>query len=110
MTCLLTNRYDIFTQPQEPDQRMSETMWAEMQGIVQWANLSLDAIHGILVYLVIRGSGKIKTLVQQLPLGPATTSEDAVLFMMDKLSVFLPSSQSVTEESRKLVKFLLLVQ
>merc|ERR1712032_33533 len=63
ITCaflLLHNRYESFVSGQSNEARMGDAQWGEWQRFATWCDLSQERVHAMVVFLAIRGLGKVK--------------------------------------------------
>lgn len=87
---LWKDRYDIFTQPQAPNVKLRPEQWQELQDLVNWIDPDLEQIQAVLVLLAIRGLGKSKSVLQQMP-RHNRRPEKAVLHLMESQKNVVPS-------------------
>lgn len=87
---LWKDRYDLFTQPQAPNVKLRPEQWQELQDLVSWIDPDLEQIQAVLVLLAIRGLGKSKSVLQQMP-RDNRRPEKAVLHLMDSQKNVVPS-------------------
>ena len=85
LLALLHNRYDIFTEPQAPAVRLRADQWKELQGIVKLISTTHSQVHAVLVLLSIRGLGKSKAVLNQVPRS-MKRPERAVVHLMTESS------------------------
>lgn len=102
--CLVGGRYEAFVCPQEPARRMTRELWAELQSFGLWGADDEHALHGVLVFLVVRGLGKSKSFASLVPPEQRTTPESIVMHAMGDLPGLLPSAQELSEEAVELVR------
>eukprot|EP00929_Paragymnodinium_shiwhaense_P105413 TRINITY_DN70415_c0_g1_i1.p1 TRINITY_DN70415_c0_g1~~TRINITY_DN70415_c0_g1_i1.p1 ORF type:complete len:1419 (+),score=263.10 TRINITY_DN70415_c0_g1_i1:85-4341(+) len=82
--------YEDFTRHQPEAVRLSRTEWREMRNFLAWADLSRDKFTAALVWLVIRGLGKVKLLQTLSPVGERSP-EQTVMNIMDTCPRLVPS-------------------
>jgi len=87
---LWKDRYEIFTQPQAPNVKLRPEQWQELQDLIKWIDPDLEQIHAVLVLLAIRGLGKSKSVLQQMP-RHSRRPEKAVLHLMESQKNVVPS-------------------
>ncbi|CAK9008195.1 Potassium/sodium hyperpolarization-activated cyclic nucleotide-gated channel 4 (Hyperpolarization-activated cation channel 4) (HAC-4), partial [Durusdinium trenchii] len=87
---LLKDRYDIFTKPQAPNVKLRAEQWHELQELVRWIEPDFEQIHAVMVLLAVRGLGKSKSVLQQMP-RHMRRPEKAVLFLMESQKNVVPS-------------------
>ena len=90
LLALLHDRYDIFTQPQAPGVRLREDQWRELQDIVALTSSTIPQVHAVLVLLSIRGLGKSKAVLNQVPRS-MKRPERAVVHLMTNHPNVVPS-------------------
>lgn len=105
---LVKDRYEDFTAAQSEERKMTRTQWQEMQRFVKWTHLNEETLCAMLVFLAIRGIGKVKPLVNQLP-PEQRTPEKAVLYVIETLPELVPSFQLLNSNMKELVKNSLLL-
>jgi len=86
---LLTNRYDIYTYVQSAN-KLSHLQWEQLQEIVTWINPTDKHVRAVLVLLAMRGLGKSKALLSQIP-EQDQRPERAVLYLMEEQQNVVPS-------------------
>eukprot|EP00443_Scrippsiella_acuminata_P002391 CAMPEP_0115169332 /NCGR_PEP_ID=MMETSP0270-20121206/1215_1 /TAXON_ID=71861 /ORGANISM="Scrippsiella trochoidea, Strain CCMP3099" /LENGTH=535 /DNA_ID=CAMNT_0002582029 /DNA_START=16 /DNA_END=1625 /DNA_ORIENTATION=- len=107
MVFLMRNSYDDFVRPQHSSRRLSQENWAKWQSFIQWANISNEQLHAVLVFLAVRGAGKVKSLAKALP-PDAQCPEDVVSYLMGNVSGILPSASHLSSDMIDLIKAALL--
>jgi len=105
---LLKDSYKNFVSPQDIDIRMRKSQWRELQKLVKWADLSIDEIHGVLVFLVTRSLGKVKALATQFDCS-LQTPEALVLHVMERHETLVPSILGLSDDMLSMVKGSLLL-
>lgn len=100
---LLRNDYEEFTAAQPLDKRMTLELWNKLQVFVESAKPDGEMVQAVLVFLTIRGVGKIKSLRDQLPVN-FRAPEQAVIFLMNNMDQVLPSLTSLSETSFRLIE------
>merc|ERR1711959_636200 len=81
---------------------MGREVWSELQMFVQWADMTPEMIKAVLTFLVVRGLGKAKLLVSQLP-PHVQTPEKAILHIMEEARHILPSLGHLSPEEYRWV-------
>jgi len=99
---LLKNRYSSFTELQKPAARMSPQLWAQWQDFLKWVNMSDDMVHALMVFLAIRGLGKVKSFAKALP-RDKRSPEIVVLQLMSDVPNFVPSVKHLSEPMYELI-------
>eukprot|EP00930_Biecheleria_cincta_P082016 TRINITY_DN7154_c1_g1_i7.p1 TRINITY_DN7154_c1_g1~~TRINITY_DN7154_c1_g1_i7.p1 ORF type:complete len:593 (-),score=84.22 TRINITY_DN7154_c1_g1_i7:86-1633(-) len=105
---LVTNRYDMFTKPQDRSVRLRPQQWDSLQQIVAWSEVTPEHLQAVLVLLAIRGLGKNTTILQQVP-AHAQRPEKAVLHLISVAENVVPSVSQLGETARELVETALLL-
>eukprot|EP00930_Biecheleria_cincta_P082015 TRINITY_DN7154_c1_g1_i6.p1 TRINITY_DN7154_c1_g1~~TRINITY_DN7154_c1_g1_i6.p1 ORF type:complete len:1175 (-),score=177.85 TRINITY_DN7154_c1_g1_i6:63-3554(-) len=100
---LVTNRYDLFTQPQDPKVKLLPEQWENLQQIVAWSEVTAEHLEAVLVLLAIRGLGKNATILQQVP-ASSQRPEKAVLHLMDLAGNVVPSVVHLGVSARRFVE------
>eukprot|EP00930_Biecheleria_cincta_P083080 TRINITY_DN7270_c0_g2_i6.p1 TRINITY_DN7270_c0_g2~~TRINITY_DN7270_c0_g2_i6.p1 ORF type:complete len:1024 (+),score=174.73 TRINITY_DN7270_c0_g2_i6:679-3750(+) len=100
IVALVSDRYDIFTAPQDPRGRLEHWQWQEMRDIVSWISPQAEELEAVLVLLAIRGLGKAQAMLQQLP-RRSRRPEEAVLMLMDDFPNVVPSASLLGHAARK---------
>jgi len=96
------DRYDDFTGPQKLGTRMTRETWAKWQVFVGWVNLNEDMTHALLVFLAIRGVGKIKMFAKALGKDKGTP-EMVVQHILENVPRMVPSCRHLSQEQRSLI-------
>ncbi|CAK9028889.1 Potassium voltage-gated channel subfamily H member 5 (Ether-a-go-go potassium channel 2) (rEAG2) (Voltage-gated potassium channel subunit Kv10.2) [Durusdinium trenchii] len=99
---LVHNRYDMFTQPQAAPVKLRPDQWEELQKMVQVISPSLEQLHAVVILLSIRGLGKNKTVLSQVP-KDMQRPERAVIHLMDDAQHVVPSVAWLSEAAKKYV-------
>eukprot|EP00928_Gymnodinium_smaydae_P038142 TRINITY_DN26361_c0_g1_i1.p1 TRINITY_DN26361_c0_g1~~TRINITY_DN26361_c0_g1_i1.p1 ORF type:complete len:1159 (-),score=154.66 TRINITY_DN26361_c0_g1_i1:48-3524(-) len=95
--CLIHNRYDSFTQAQPSHLRLSKDTWNELQVFVRWVGLSEKEYFAMMVFLAIRGLGKIRAVANAVP--PQCDSPEAIVsHLMNHVQHLVPSVALLDEE------------
>lgn len=81
---------------------MTREQWVQWQHFVAWADLDRDEVHALLVFLAIRGLGKVRTFAKALP-KDSQSAERVVLYLMDRVPSFVPSVEGLSPKMRALV-------
>ncbi|CAJ1357449.1 unnamed protein product, partial [Effrenium voratum] len=100
---LLKNDYDLFTQPQAPPVKLKDSQWLELQEILAWIEPDPKELEAVLVLLSIRGLGKSKTILQQLP-ADLQRPERAVVHLCQRVQNVVPSASWLSQKSLHLVE------
>mmetsp|Transcript_82294 Transcript_82294/g.180966 ORF Transcript_82294/g.180966 Transcript_82294/m.180966 type:complete len:1206 (+) Transcript_82294:162-3779(+) len=100
---MMHDRYEDFTQVQTAQKMMTETTWRHWQNFIKWAHLGSEEQHALLVFLAIRGLGKVKALGNTLPQNERSP-EDIVLSLMSSSDSFVPSFSALSPNMKKLVE------
>ena len=82
--------------------------WAELQRFVKWTSMSMDTIHAVLAFLAIRGLGKVKALVEGLPISDQSPS-NAVISLVGSAPDIVPSVGLLNERMVQLIKTNLMI-
>ncbi|CAE8678125.1 unnamed protein product [Polarella glacialis] len=101
---LLADRYESFIKMQPRKSRMSKLLWEELQGVLQWAQMTEDMVQATFVLLAIRGLGKVKPLVRSLPRDQRGSAEHNVLGMMKEAPQLFPSVALLSPEMQELLE------
>ena len=104
---LVRNKYDVFTKPQADNVKLLESQWLELQQIVSWIEPEPEELHAVLVLLAIRGLGKSKAVMQQVPT-ELRRPERAVIHLSQNHQNVIPSTRWLTEKGRGLFEEALL--
>eukprot|EP00928_Gymnodinium_smaydae_P081529 TRINITY_DN65034_c0_g1_i1.p1 TRINITY_DN65034_c0_g1~~TRINITY_DN65034_c0_g1_i1.p1 ORF type:complete len:1158 (+),score=208.02 TRINITY_DN65034_c0_g1_i1:109-3582(+) len=99
---LLQNKYAAFTQSQPPHVKLSEQTWNELQKFVRWVDLSEGQFLAMMVFLAIRGIGKIQVVSNATP-DECDTPEAVVRYAMFKMIHICPSSAFLDNDQHNLV-------
>eukprot|EP00933_Yihiella_yeosuensis_P030642 TRINITY_DN24254_c0_g1_i1.p1 TRINITY_DN24254_c0_g1~~TRINITY_DN24254_c0_g1_i1.p1 ORF type:complete len:483 (-),score=77.68 TRINITY_DN24254_c0_g1_i1:70-1350(-) len=104
MTWLLQDNYEKFTLQQTPDQKMSKEVWEGLQQFVRWTRIKEkpELVHAAMVFIAIKGLGKAKQLVRQLP-DSFAKPEVAVEYMLRRQTHMVPSTFNLSNEMSKLI-------
>lgn len=86
------------------EKRLTERTWADLQQFVRWADLSQDSIHGVLVFLTIRGLGKSKEFLRLCAPSSRRQPEFAVAHAMTELPDLLPSLRKLSHDMYVMVQ------
>jgi len=100
---LFKNRYDIFTHPQAPQQRLDETQWLELQSLLSWIDPDVEQMQAVMVLLAIRALGKSKAVLQQMP-REMRRPEKAILQLMASEKNVVPSVWWLSERGTKCIE------
>ncbi|CAE7936522.1 eag [Symbiodinium sp. KB8] len=103
---LLANRYDIYTYVQSTN-KLSDLQWEQLQEIVRWITPTEKHVRAVLVLLAIRGLGKSKGLLSQVP-EEDKHPERAVLYLMEEQINVVPSVAKLDAEDVALLQDTLL--
>ncbi|CAE8652401.1 unnamed protein product [Polarella glacialis] len=103
---LIKGRHDEFARPQSPVGRMSKEVWEKLQEFVLWTGIasSSELLHTVLVFLAVKGLGKAKNLVQQLP-AEYQAPEAAVIHMMKVRRNVMPSVSRLSASMQDLLEY-----
>eukprot|EP00443_Scrippsiella_acuminata_P069811 CAMPEP_0115373794 /NCGR_PEP_ID=MMETSP0271-20121206/1619_1 /TAXON_ID=71861 /ORGANISM="Scrippsiella trochoidea, Strain CCMP3099" /LENGTH=720 /DNA_ID=CAMNT_0002796815 /DNA_START=51 /DNA_END=2210 /DNA_ORIENTATION=- len=104
---LVKNRYSDFVAPQKAERQLSSSKWEDWQSFAQWVDITDEQLHAALVFLAIRGLGKMKSLAKALP-NDARSPEDIVLHLMDNVARIVPSVSQLSSQMATLVQDALL--
>jgi len=99
---MVTDNYDAFTAGQKTSNRMSKELWAEWQRFIQWADMDNETLHAMMVFLAIRGLGKVKSFAKALP-PDSRSPEKVVLRLIEQVPGVVPSVQNLSEEKINLM-------
>ena len=105
---LVHDRYDVFTEPQAPPVKLRPEQWQELRRIVSMIAPDLEQLQAVVVLLAIRGLGKSKTILSQVP-KEMKRPERAVLHLMTDVQQVVPSVAWLTDAGRTSVTDALLV-
>jgi hypothetical protein len=100
---LYRGRYERFTFGQAEKGRLTMEQWEELRGILEWSEATEEEISALLVFLAIRGMGKVKSVVNLLP-EAHRTPEKAVSYIIDKAPQMVPSFCQLSIHMQELVK------
>ena len=108
MICVLwlaSDRYDEFTAAQPGKKKLQPEQWQQLQDFVAWTGLKENPqwIHGLLMYLAVKGLGRSKSLALQLP-RQSQQPDAAVSHLLEKRPNVVPSSKILDEELFSLVE------
>mmetsp|Transcript_44220 Transcript_44220/g.102143 ORF Transcript_44220/g.102143 Transcript_44220/m.102143 type:complete len:1155 (-) Transcript_44220:77-3541(-) len=106
---LCRNDYDAFTAEQDPSTKLSRELWDQLQHFVRWAGLSPEVAATLLVFLSIRGVGKVRPVTKLLPKDHCTP-EAATYHIIDIKPELIPSMRLLNYDMRELVKSTLVTQ
>jgi len=96
------NAYDAFVSGQSVT--MPQNLWRKWQKFVRWADLTRETCHALLVFLAIRGLGKIANNAKFNREGQELNGEEnAVLYIMDEMPEAVPSAQQLDADSIELL-------
>eukprot|EP00930_Biecheleria_cincta_P038917 TRINITY_DN26764_c0_g1_i1.p1 TRINITY_DN26764_c0_g1~~TRINITY_DN26764_c0_g1_i1.p1 ORF type:complete len:1324 (-),score=242.16 TRINITY_DN26764_c0_g1_i1:56-3970(-) len=106
---LVADRYDNFTEQQDPAKKLSQESWDMLQEFLTWSGIKSNAqsIQVVLIFLAIKGLGKAEHLLLQLPLD-YHDPEEAVLFIVNSLKNVVPSISHLQEDARSLLQDILI--
>lgn len=101
---LAADRYDDFTSGQPGKKKLRPEQWQQMQDFVVWTGIKErpDWIHGLLMYLAVKGLGRSKHLTMQLP-KQCQQPDSAVSKLLENHLNVVPSFEILTEETADLV-------
>ena len=94
MLALVAKRYDIYTHAQASG-KLLQLQWEQLQEIVSWTDPNNEHVHAVLVLLAVRGLGKSKALISQVP-EQEQNPEKAVLYLMDDQAHVVPSVEQLS--------------
>ncbi|CAJ1344612.1 unnamed protein product [Effrenium voratum] len=100
---LVSNRYDIFTRPQDASIRLRRQQWEQLQAVINWVRPSIEEIQTVLVLLAIRPLGKSKFVICQVP-NHDRRPESAVLYLLDYCHNVVPSVKELSEQGLSLAR------
>ncbi|CAE7740577.1 eag [Symbiodinium sp. CCMP2456] len=103
---LLANRYDIYTYVQSAN-KLSQLQWEQLQEIVRWIHPTEKHVRAVLVLLAMRGLGKSKAVLSQVP-EQDQRPERAVLYLMEEQKNVVPSVAKLDDDDVALVQDTLL--
>eukprot|EP00404_Azadinium_spinosum_P040764 CAMPEP_0180694760 /NCGR_PEP_ID=MMETSP1038_2-20121128/2088_1 /TAXON_ID=632150 /ORGANISM="Azadinium spinosum, Strain 3D9" /LENGTH=489 /DNA_ID=CAMNT_0022726135 /DNA_START=184 /DNA_END=1649 /DNA_ORIENTATION=- len=99
---LLNNRYESFVECQKEGVRMTPQTWDRWQRFVKWVDLSDEMVHAMMVFLAIRGLGKVKSFAKALP-RDKRSPEHVMLHLVDEVPGFVPSVRHLSESMHELI-------
>ena len=105
---LVHDRYDVFTEPQAAPVKLRPEQWQELRRIVSMIAPDLEQLQAVVVLLAIRGLGKNKTILSQVP-KDMKRPERAVLHLMTDVQQVVPSVAWLTDAGRTYVTDALIV-
>jgi len=101
---LLRDSYDEFVECQPPEVRMSMELWKEFQDFVKWTNMKPENIHTALVFLAIRGLGKVSSFADACPEQIKDSAEKVLLHGIVQSPDLVPSVTWLSEDTKDLLK------
>jgi len=101
---LATDRFDEFVKSQAPNQRVTKGNWKKLQDFVTWIGIrdNIEWIHGMLVYLAVKGLGRSKNLTLQLP-SQSQQPDAAVTRLLERSRNVVPSVLQLDEGTLELL-------
>lgn len=87
--------------PQADSVKLLESQWLELQQIISWIEPEPEEVHAVLVLLAIRGLGKSKTVMQQLP-AEMRRPERGVIHLSQSRQNVVPSIRWLSERGVQL--------
>lgn len=95
---LATDKFDEFVKSQAPNERMTKANWKKLQDFVTGIGIrdKIEWIHGILVYLAVKGLGRSKNLTLQLP-SQSQQPDAAVTRLLERNRNVVPSVLQLDE-------------
>lgn len=101
---LAADRYEDFTSGQPGKKKLRPEQWQQMQDFVRWTGIKErpDWMHGLLMYLAVKGLGRSKHLTMQLP-KQCQQADSAVSKLLEEYLNVVPSFKILTEETSDLV-------
>lgn len=105
---LVHDRYDVFTGPQAAPVKLRPEQWQELRRIVSMISPNLEQMQAVVVLLSIRGLGKCKTVLSQVP-SDMKRPERAVMHLMSVEKQVVPSVVWLSETQRNYMNDALLV-
>jgi len=100
---LHNNQYYSFVKGQALGKRMAKPLWDDWQNFVQWANLNKDMLHGVCVFLAIRGLGKAKAFTKILSTDDVSP-ENVIAHLIEEAPAMVPSVGNLTLQMQWLLK------
>lgn len=100
---LFHDRYDKFTASQQPNCRLTQEQWTELRAILRWSHAGPEEICALLVFLSIRGMGKVKSVVNLVP-EAHRSPEKVVLYIIENAATLVPSFTELNVAMQDLVK------
>eukprot|EP00438_Fugacium_kawagutii_P003373 Skav228254 [mRNA] locus=scaffold3112:264241:268087:+ [translate_table: standard] len=97
---LVHDRYDVFTEPQAAPVKLRPEQWQVLRRIVSMISPNEEQMQAVIVLLSIRGLGKCKTVLSQVP-SDMKRPERAVIHLMTAEPQVVPSVSWLTETQRE---------
>ena len=105
---LVHDRYDVFTEPQAAPVKLRPEQWQELRRIVSMISPNLEQLQAVVVLLSIRGLGKSKTVLSQVP-SEMKRPERAVMHLMTSEQQVVPSVVWLSETQQESIHDALMV-
>lgn len=101
---LAKDDYDAITSVQKEEVRLKRETWAKLQDIVKWIDVDTDMLHGVVVFLAIRGLGKSKLFNRMCPPPARSCPEYGIAYAMKAMKHLVPSVHTMPRHIFGLVK------
>ena len=100
---LMEERYDLFTACQADDVRLSTEHWSSFVSLKRWANLDHEMLDACLLFLSIRGLGKVHALERFSSSSEAGNPEITLRNLLSSDQDFVKSLNRLSQEMRQIV-------
>eukprot|EP00930_Biecheleria_cincta_P047309 TRINITY_DN32770_c0_g1_i1.p1 TRINITY_DN32770_c0_g1~~TRINITY_DN32770_c0_g1_i1.p1 ORF type:complete len:1180 (-),score=179.07 TRINITY_DN32770_c0_g1_i1:235-3612(-) len=104
---LSTDNHESLIASQKPEDRLSASSWSSLQEFNRWADLTPAQLKAVLVFLSIRGIGKIQSIARKCAPSSRQSPEKIILYVMRHLESEIPSIEQLDGEGTQIVMSIL---
>merc|ERR1712048_876888 len=101
---LMGDRYDEFVRGQKPSRRLPRELWTQLRSFGLWDDIGENELHGILIFLVVRGLGRAKKFQDLVPSLKRPSPETSLLEVIKAMPEMLPSLGTLDGTSLQLIR------